>query len=86
MEVEKKNVQTLKEEKTEAEAVFQNHIQELELAIEKHVTANEELHSQLDEKEDMVEKTQEQVVMLTHELEATNTQSEEVVTQWQEGE
>ena len=56
MEVEKKNVQTLKEEKTEAEAVFQNHIQELEMAIEKHVTANEELHSQLDRKEDLAEK------------------------------
>jgi len=83
MEVEKKNVQTLMEEKSEAEAVFQNHIQELEMAIQKHVTANEELHSQLDEKEYLVEKTQEQVEMLTQELEETNTQSEEVVTQWQ---
>ncbi len=83
LQIEKENVASLMSEKTEAEALFQNHIQELESAIQEHVAANEELQTQLDDREDATAQAEQQIQALTDALEETRVESEEVVTQWQ---
>ncbi len=83
LQIEKENVASLMNEKTEAEALFQNHIQELESAIQEHVAVNEELQTQLDDREDATAHAEQQVQALTDALEETRAESEQVVTQWQ---
>ena len=73
---EKNNVEMLSKEKSESENIFKRHIDELEVAVQEHVTANEQLQDELETKEDVLTETEQQIEVLTKEL-------EEVVVQWQ---
>ena len=83
VQIEKNNVEMLSKEKSESENIFKRHIDELEVAVQEHVTANEQLQDELETKEDVLTETEQQIEVLTKELVDSSAQSEEVVVQWQ---
>jgi len=84
LQVERTNIDMLTKEQGEAEKVYKGHIDELEVAIQEHVTANQELQNELDRKEDALTESEDRIEVLTQEIIQNGAQSEEVVIQWQE--
>eukprot|EP00979_Chaetoceros_neogracilis_P000098 scaffold24_cov183-Chaetoceros_neogracile.AAC.1 len=84
LSIEQENVGILKTENSDAEQIYKDHIEELELAMQDHITTNRELLNELQNKEDTLANTQSQIEVMTSEIEEIRSQSEEVVTQWQD--
>ena len=82
--IENKNVQILMQVHTDAENIYKGHIEELEIAIQDHLTTNEELEDELQTKDEALAIAEGQVEAMTNEIVEIRYQSEEVVTQWQE--
>lgn len=84
LKIEKENVSLISKERSESEKVYKEHIEALELAINEHLSANDHLQDELDNKEGIVEELENKVKTLMEEIISTQTQSEEVVIRWQE--
>ena len=84
LSIEQENVGILTTENSDAEQIYKDHIEELELAMQDHITTNRELLNELQNKEDTLANTQSQIEVMTSEIEEIRIQSEEVVTQWQD--
>lgn len=82
--IEKDNVETLTKENSDAERIYKDHIEELELAMQDHLNTNEELQDDLQSKEDNLTNARKEITAITNEIVEIRSQSEEVVTQWQE--
>jgi len=82
--IENKNVQTLTQVHNDAEKIYKGYIEELEIAIQDHLTANEELQDDLQTKDESLAIAEGQVEAMATEIVEIRSQSEEVVTQWQE--
>ena len=83
VDVERENVVIVQKEKDEAETIYRAHIEELEGAITSHEEENLFLQSQLDERDDLFERTNQQNLALSKDLDEIRTQSENVVKEWQ---